>query len=238
MKSTDYGKSLKYLFQPGTKDETKNEQHNTKSNVQGLLLYHPVLLNSPWEAPEDLDEKIAKLLLTTEPILMARAEKEDDKDNRDKDNAGKQIAVLYVLERIYKITSHSFHVLLRELIPHGRQDNSSLFTHIKGAWTDHIVALRDHHNKKRDEDLPELKDDELKTHSAKHTLKFIEDLYVEKDDDTSHYTWGEILTNRNAATKGYPIYMGFRLTLSFDFAFRLTLIYPFTFSWLIRSRRY
>ncbi len=35
--------------------------------------------------------------------------------------------------------------------------------------------------------------DELKTHSAKHTLNFIEDNYVEKDDDAAHYTWGEIL---------------------------------------------
>jgi hypothetical protein len=141
MKSTDYGKSMKYLFQPDTKDETKNEQHNTKSNVQGLLLYHPVLLDSPWEAPDNLDEQIQKLLMTTEPILMARAAKEADednpRDNRDKDNAEKQLAVLHlsiknILERVYRITSHSFHVLLRDLIPHARQDNSSLFTHIKG----------------------------------------------------------------------------------------------------------
>ena len=203
MKSTDYGKSMKYLFQPDTKDETKNEQHNSKSNVQGLLLYHPVLLDSPWEAPDDLDEQIQKLLMTTEPILMARAEKEADednpRDNRDKDNAEKQLAVLHlsiknILERVYRITSHSFHVLLMDLIPHARQDNSSLFTHIKGARTDHIVALRDHHGKKRDKNLPALTANELKSHSAMHTLKFIELNYVEKDDDAAHYTWGEILT--------------------------------------------
>jgi hypothetical protein len=160
-------------------------------------------LTPPWEAPKDLDEQIAQLLLTSEPILMARAEKEADednsRDNRDKDNAAKQIAVLHlsiknILERIYKITSHSFHVLLKDLIPHARQDNSSLFTHIRGARTDHIVALRSHHSKKRDASLPALTEDELKTHSAKHTLRFIEDNYVEKDDDAAHYTWGEILT--------------------------------------------
>jgi hypothetical protein len=64
----------------------------------------------------------------------------------------------------------------------------------KGARTDHIVALRNHHSKKRDENLPKLTDDELKTHSAKHTLSFLEDNYLEKDDDAEHYTWGEILT--------------------------------------------
>jgi hypothetical protein len=69
-----------------------------------------------------------------------------------------------------------------------------LFTHIKGARTDHIIALRAHHSKKRDEGLPPLNPDELKPHSAQHTLQFIEDEYVEKDDDASHYTWGDILT--------------------------------------------
>ena len=134
---------------------------------------------------------------------MARAEKKADednsRDNRDKENAAKHIAVLHlsiknILERVYKIISHSFHVLLKDLIPHARQDNSSLFTHIKGARTDHIVALRNHHSKKRDGSLTGLTEDELKTHSAKHTLRFIEDNYVEKDDDAVHYTWGEILT--------------------------------------------
>ena len=42
--------------------------------------------------------------------------------------------------------------------------------------------------------MPELTPKELRTHSAKHTLDFIEDNYVEKDDDAAHYTWGEILT--------------------------------------------
>jgi hypothetical protein len=90
--------------------------------------------------------------------------------------------------------SHSFHVLLQDLIPHARQDKSSLFTHIKGARADHMLTLRAHHNKKRDEGLPELEGEALKPHSAHHTLQFIEDEYVEKDDDASHYTWGDILT--------------------------------------------
>ncbi len=87
--------------------------------------------------------------------------------------------------------SHSFHVLLQDLIPHARQDKSSLFTHIKGARIDHMLTLRAHHNKKRDESLPDLEGEELKPHSAQHTLRFIEDEYVEKDDDASHYTWGD-----------------------------------------------
>ena len=196
MKAGDYGKSLKYLFQPDTNDEAKAGRHNTKSNVQGLLLYHPILLDSPWQAPDDLDSKIGILLSTTEPILMAKATSEDPytMDYARKQLDTLKLAIKNLLERVYTITSHSFHVLLRDLIPHARQDNSYLFTHIKGARTDHIIALRAHHSKKREEGLPPLNPDELKPHSAQHTLQFIEDEYVEKDDDASHYTWGDILT--------------------------------------------
>jgi hypothetical protein len=69
---------MKYLFQPDKKDETKTELHNTKNNVQGLLLYYPILIDSLWQEPEDIDAKVRCLLQTTEPLLMARAEKEDD----------------------------------------------------------------------------------------------------------------------------------------------------------------
>ena len=96
MKSTEYGKSMKYLFQPDVTEDTKKAQHSTKSNVQGLLLYHPILLNSPWQAPDDIDTQVGLLLSTTEPILMARAEKEDDLSARDRDNAQKQLAVLHL----------------------------------------------------------------------------------------------------------------------------------------------
>ncbi len=190
------GKSLKYLFQPDTNEDNQSKRHDTKSNVQGLLLYHPILLNSPWQAPDDLDDQIGLLLSTTEPILWAKA---DSEDVYTMDAARKQLeslkkSIKNILDRVYTVTSHSFHVLLKDLLPHARQDNSYLFTHIKGARTDHIIALRAHHSKKRDVGLPPLNPDELRPHSAQHTLQFIEDEYVEKDDDASHYTWGDILT--------------------------------------------
>jgi hypothetical protein len=97
------------------------------------------------------------------------------------------LSIKNILERIYKLTSNCFHVLLRHLIPHAQHDLSNQFTQIKGARTDHTIALRAHHAKKR-EGLPDLVDDQLKPHSAKHTLLFIESEYVEKDDDALHYT--------------------------------------------------
>ncbi len=69
--------------------------------MQGLLLYHPILLNSPWQAPEDIDGQIGRLLSTTEPILMARAEKEDTENARDTEHAQKQMAVLHTSIKVY-----------------------------------------------------------------------------------------------------------------------------------------
>ncbi len=136
----------------------------------------------------------------------------------DKDNALNQLEVLTTsikstLTKIYTLTSHSIHVLLRDLIPRGRQDKSNLFTHSKGTRTDHILNLRAHHNGKRKTGAEELTVEQLKPYSAAHppqfieenrratqaTLRrspppqFIEEKYVEKDDDAAHYTWNDIL---------------------------------------------
>ena len=119
MKIGDYGKSLKYLFQPDNNEENKSKRHDTKRNVQGLLLYHPILLNSPWQAPDDLEDQIGLLLATTEPILWAKA---DSEDVYTMDAARKQLkslkqSIKNILDRVYTIMSHSFHVLLKDLIP-------------------------------------------------------------------------------------------------------------------------
>jgi hypothetical protein len=92
------------------------------------------------------------------------------------------------------MASQSFHVLLRELIPRAKADQSHLFTHLKGARTDHIINLRGHHAKTRGSTLTVLTAEERKPHSMEHTLRFLEDEYVEKDDDAPHYTWSNILT--------------------------------------------
>ena len=99
-----------------------------------------------------MEDQVARLLSTTEPILWAKA---DSDDVYTMDTARKQLeslkqSIKNILDRVYTLMSHSFHVLLKDLIPHARQDNSYLFTHIKGARTDHIIALRAHVLKKRD----------------------------------------------------------------------------------------
>ncbi len=147
----------------------------------------------PWQAPDDLDDQIEDLLEVNEPTIVARSKTTDGHTSYDKDNAIKALDVLTTsikqsLLRIYTMASQSFHVLLRELIPRARADQSHLFTHLKGARTDHIINLRAHHAKSKGGNLTALTAEELKPHSAEHTLRFLEEEYVEKDDDALHYT--------------------------------------------------
>jgi hypothetical protein len=59
-----------------------------------------------------------------------------------------------------------------------------------------IILLRlEHIMRRKDMDYQTiLVGEALKPHSAMHTIRFIEQKYVEKDDDAPHYTWGDILT--------------------------------------------
>jgi len=73
LKSSDNSKNLQYLFSPDQTENAAGAARKSKSNVQGLLLYHPILLSSPWQAPDDIDDHIKALLATTEPVLLARS---------------------------------------------------------------------------------------------------------------------------------------------------------------------
>jgi hypothetical protein len=50
LKSGDSAKGMQHLFAPERTDQAKGVVHNTRNNVQGMLLYHPILLNSPYMA--------------------------------------------------------------------------------------------------------------------------------------------------------------------------------------------
>ena len=106
LKSSDNSKNLQYLFAPDQTVNATGAARKSKSNVQGLLLYHPILLSSPWQAPDDIDDQIKSLLATTEPVLLARSLKEDGHTTYDKDNALKQLDMLTAsikstLQRVY-----------------------------------------------------------------------------------------------------------------------------------------
>jgi hypothetical protein len=74
--SHEASKRMQRLFAPDRSDQAKGPSHNSRNNVQGVLLYNPLLLDSPWQAPDDLDQNIEDLLDTNGPTLVARSLKD------------------------------------------------------------------------------------------------------------------------------------------------------------------
>ncbi len=84
-----------------------------------------------------------------------------------------------LLARIQKVTSHTFHVFLRELIPGAKVGRSLLFTRIVEHRNQYLTATRSKKN--------------TKPYSALDTLKFIEDFYVQSNENSVHIAWTAIL---------------------------------------------
>ena len=189
------------IFSPGDATAAGNVHSNaftrtshSKANIEGLLLYHPMIVNNPWEAPKRLDALIDDVIAERKTYLVQRTY--NPWDQHDADKARAQIEELkgslkLLLMRIYTYTSNAFHVLLKHLIP--RADKNYLFTRIKGARMEHILHHREWKEGRRSATLPALTAEEKKRHSAAHTLRFIQAQYVDVDDDAPHTTWDRIL---------------------------------------------
>jgi hypothetical protein len=165
-----------------------------KSNIEGLLLYHPLIVQHPWEPPKDLDRLIDDLIAERKTYIVQRAY--NPWDQNDANKARSQIEELKnslkpLLTHIYTYTSNAFDVLLKYLIP--RAEKNYMFTRIIGARMEHILRRREWEEGRRSSSLPALSDEEKFPHSAAHTLKFILAQYVDADDDAPHTTWDRIL---------------------------------------------
>jgi hypothetical protein len=64
--------TLKFLFAASDKSNTTVHRADQR-NVQSLMMFHPVLLQSPWETSSTIDLDIIKLLEEKAPLIMARA---------------------------------------------------------------------------------------------------------------------------------------------------------------------
>ncbi len=143
MQTVDDNTSLKYLFQPSATSTSTVRRADTR-NIQGLVLYHPIILDSPWTSPLNVENKILDLIRERDPLLLARAYPDLSQvwDNYEYDRLYEasmvamrtittlQESIKVLLQRIYKFTSHTFHVLLREIIPEAKVGKSHLFTMI------------------------------------------------------------------------------------------------------------
>jgi hypothetical protein len=88
-------------------------------------------------------------------------------------------SMVVLLNRIHKFTSHTFHVLIRELIPGTKADKSNLFTMINEHRNQYMIQARETRN--------------LAPYTAKNTLDFIQDKFVKNNANTTHIAWTKIL---------------------------------------------
>jgi hypothetical protein len=79
IQSSERGSSSHHslLFTPQDKVAAANANNyipqGNKRNIEGLLMYHPLLVNDPWQAPDDLDRRIDDLLAETKTLLVQRS---------------------------------------------------------------------------------------------------------------------------------------------------------------------
>ncbi len=64
--------SLKYLFQPSATSMSTIRRADTR-NIQGLVLYHPIILDSPWAVPINIEGKILNLIGKAERSVTSHA---------------------------------------------------------------------------------------------------------------------------------------------------------------------
>ena len=181
--------NLKFLFSASDRSNTVVHRADQR-NVQGLILFHPCLLQAPWEASSSIDADIDKLLQEKVPLIVARslsnftgatlsAHELQLQQTAQQSIDSMRSSLKLLLARIQKFTSHTFHVFLRDLIPGARKGRSLLFTRIVEHRNQYLAGNRSNAT--------------AKAYSAKDTLSFIELNYVQDNDNTVHIAWTAIL---------------------------------------------
>jgi hypothetical protein len=133
---------------------------------------------SPWELPVNYRDQVLDLMAEKDPYLITRSQPDpnypydewgEEYISSDRQKALQSIqttksSIIVLLNRIHKFTSHTFHVLIRELIPGAKTDKSNLFTMIKEHRNQYMIRARENGN--------------LAPYTAKNTLDFIQNKFI------------------------------------------------------------
>ncbi len=120
----------KLLFSTGDHNNV-TVSSGDKRNISGLLICHPILLNSPFVEPAGIDQLLDDLLLERHPYTVSQAN--DNSGSHEAHKAYVKIATLkaaalLALRNVYQVASHTFHVSLWDLLPGARENGSHVFT--------------------------------------------------------------------------------------------------------------
>jgi hypothetical protein len=163
-----------------------------KRNLSGLLICHPLLLNSPFEESPQMDDLLDDLLAERHPYTVSQSmgnygEYEADKAYIKLTTLKK--AAILALRNIYKVASHTFHVYLWDLMQGARVNESQVFTRVNENHNQYLVQARK-------ADRQGLR---LKPHSAKSTLDFLKRHFVKENSDQLIINkWMDILRHSRA----------------------------------------
>ncbi len=167
--------TLKFLFEASDKSNTTVHRADQR-NVQGLMMFHPVLLQSPWENSPTIDLDIIKLLEEKAHLIMARAmpgtgvptQHEMQLQLTAKQTVDTMTSSLkLLLARIQKFTSHTFHVFIWDLIPGAKDGRLLLFTRNQYLAKNRSTSS-------------------AKPYSALDTLTFIQNHFVQENENAMH----------------------------------------------------
>ena len=77
--AVDTSPGMNYLFAPSSNADN-TVRRGDKRNVEGQLLYHTMLLNSPWELPVNYRHKVLDLMAEKDPYLITRSQPDQDQE--------------------------------------------------------------------------------------------------------------------------------------------------------------
>ena len=168
-----------------------------KRNISGLLICHPILLNSPFVEPAGIDQLLDDLLLERHPYTVSQAN--DNSGSYEADKAYVKIATLkaaalLALRNVYQVASHTLHVYLWDLLPGARENTSHVFTQVKEGRNQYLVQAKQ----------AEAAGLKLRPHSAKDTLTFLHKHFVKENSDQFIIKWMLIL--RHTRDPGVSLY--------------------------------
>jgi hypothetical protein len=207
---------LSWIYTPKLVDPAKTVR-NHDDNIEGLQYLHPLLLDSPWEEPANLNDLLLDLVQEKDPVIYAQA---ISKDPAERVKAKTKIkanvsAIKQALRRIYQLNTDTFHAFLVDLIPRARENKSHLFTRIKAEREQYLVRQRVYKKAKGSPTALAIR--QAKAHSALHTLEFIEQHYVKENENSVHILWTQILLHTRE-----PMMNVYNWTVSFELPVRRT----------------
>ena len=167
----------------GAHDLNPKPDATGQTNMQGLVICHPIILDSPWSEPPNLQDKVLALAMEKKPEMVQKANATEWSSESDKAKSKLNtylIQVTTLLRHMYKANSHTLHVLFWDIFPGAREQKNVVFTQLMEERNQHLIKYRAGVQGYED-------------HTAKDTLDFLLRNFVKTSEDSAHIAWTNIL---------------------------------------------